>query len=164
MHRTSRAAHARTGIEAELDAVVDAYGRRKEQEALRKAEEEARAARPDPIERLRNLVREELITVFEELSEKYAEIGVSMHFNPSNLLGGGREIDIELGLDGNRTELHGITTDEAIAFNEVRFSKHFRGELTSGPSLRLRKLDAQAFREFVCERLMMLIRVAMRKY
>lgn len=163
VRRTSRVLPAPTSVEAELDALVLAYEDRKRQAAEDKAAEEADAARPDPIVLLREQITTELIPVINDLSAKYAGKGIGISFDPSNLLAGGRELDIELRIEGNRTELHGIVTKDAISFHEVRHSKDFRGELTSGPALRLRHLNAHTFQSFVCERLMLLIRMAMQR-
>ena len=115
----------------------------------------------DKIDALRTLLKTELIGVFVELMEKYSKTGVSMDMDASNFLEGGREIRFEFGVGECRTELLGTVTNDAIAFHEVRHNPHVRGELVSGPMLRLRNLDASAFREFICERLTILLRDAM---
>ncbi len=115
----------------------------------------------DKVEALRTLLKTELIGVFVELMEKYSKTGMSMDMDASNLLEGGRELRFEFGVKDCRTELLGTVTDDAIAFHEVRYNPHVRGELVSGPMLRLLNLDATAFREFICERLTILLRDAM---
>ena len=57
----------------------------------------------------------------------------------------------------------GTVTTEAIAFHETRYAPDLHGELLSGPMLRLRGLDAGVFRKFICERLTILLRGAMRR-
>ena len=86
-----------------------------------------------------------------------------MQMDASNFLQGGREISFEFGIGKHRVKLQGTVTNEAIAFHETRYSPNVRGELMSGPMLRTRNLDAQPFREFVCERLPVLLRQAMRR-
>ncbi len=69
----------------------------------------------------------------------------------------------EFGIGECRTQLHGTVTTEAIAFHETRYNPDVQGELLSGPMLRLRALDGDVFRSFVCERLTILLRDATRR-
>lgn len=117
----------------------------------------------DRIQQLRELTVNELVPVFVELAEKYAKSGISMQMDASNFLQGGREIKFEFGLGEYRSQLQGTVTREAIAFHETRHTPDLRGELTTGPMLRLRHLDGESFREFVCERLNALLRSAVRR-
>lgn len=117
--------------------------------------------RSDPIQALRETTINVLIPVFVELIEKYSEAGISLQMDASNFLEGGREIKFEFGLGEYRIDLHGTVTTEAIAFHETRHSPDVHGELVSGPMLRLRGLDGNTFRDFVCERMAALIRSAM---
>jgi hypothetical protein len=143
--------------ETELDALLDVMRRRGEKSS------EGDAAPESPLQRLRESLVNDLIPVFVELVEKYSKAGVSMQMDASNFLEGGREIRFEFSLNNHRTELHGTVTNEGIAFHEVRYSPDFHGELAAGPMLRLRGLNARTFREFVCERLALLIRGAIRR-
>ncbi|UCE58719.1 MAG: hypothetical protein JSU63_14900 [Phycisphaerales bacterium] len=132
---------------------------------LEREGESAEGAKPDkadPVETLRELTRTELVTVFIELKEKYAKSGIFMEMDASSFLSGGREIKFEMGLGEYRANLHGTVTSEAIAFHETRHSPDMHGELVSGPMLRLRGLDATMFREFICERLTLLLRTIAR--
>lgn len=140
-------------IENELDALVDTLKRREEQGAR-----DAGSSSQDRIEMLRQLTLTELIPVFVELMEKYATAGVSMEMDASNFLEGGREIRFEFGMSDCRSQLLGTVTTEAIAFHETRYTPDVHGELVSGPMLRLRNLTAETFREFVCERLSIVVR------
>jgi hypothetical protein len=133
------------------------------QERERRAREEASKPLPDPIQTLRELVVQELIPVFVELVEKYAENGISMQMDASNLLAGGRELAFEFGMAGCRMQLQGTVTQDSIAFHEVRHSPEVQGQLMAGPMLRQRHLDANTFREFICDRLTMLLRFAGRR-
>lgn len=121
------------------------------------------SVKPDPLKVLRERTLKEFIPIFVELVNKYSKAGVSMEMDASNFLRGGREIKFEFGIGDYRVQLHGTVTTEAIAFHETRYSPDVRGELISGPMLRLRQLDGAAFRGFVCERLAILIKSAMRR-
>lgn len=121
-------------------------------------------SRPDPIQELRELTINELVPVFVELVEKYSQSGINMQMDASSFLEGGREIRLEFGIGGHRMQLQGTVTAEAIAFHETRHSPGVQGELISGPMLRLRGLTGDIFRDFVCERLTLLLRAAMRRH
>ena len=138
--------------------LVTTLARRRQKEA-----EDGPSAQPDPVRALRGLMTTELIPVFVELVEKFSSSGISMQMDASNFLEGGREIKFEFGLGEFRSQLQGTVTTEGIAFHETRYSPDFQGELTSGPMLRLRGLNAATFRQFVCERLTFLLRAAARR-
>lgn len=144
--------------EAQLDTLLATI-----QERERKAREAASQPVVDPIQSLRELVVQQLIPVFVELVEKYSEHGISMQMDASNLLEGGRELAFEFGMGGCRMQLQGTVTQDSIAFHEVRHSPEVQGQLMAGPMLRMRHLDANAFREFICDRLTMLLRFAGRR-
>ena len=146
--------------EDELDSLVTAFSTHQNE---KKAADAAKAGRPDPIEILRSLTVNELVPTFVELVEKYSGAGISMQMDASNFLQGGREIRFEFALDEHRTQLLGTVTTEAIAFHETRYSPDVHGELASGPMLRLRTLTARTFREFLCQRLTLLLRNAIRR-
>jgi hypothetical protein len=118
--------------------------------------------RVDPLRRLRELMVQELIPVFMQLVEKYSSAGISMRMDASNFLEGGREIRFEFAIGDHRTILLGTVTTEAIAFHETRYSPLVNGELVSGPMLRLRGLTAAIFRQFICQRLAVLLRSMLR--
>ncbi len=144
--------------EGELDALLGSLHRQEQ-----RTEAPAPSAKVDRIQLLRELVMNELIPAFVELVDKYAPRGISMDMDASNLLQGGREIRFEFRLADYRTQLAGTATSDPIAFQETRYHPSRRGELVSGPMLSLRRLDANLFREFICERLTILARSAMRK-
>ena len=146
------------GAEDELDALIGVLNARSHQ-----AVGGADPLEDDPLLALRKLTLSTLVPVFVELVEKYSQSGISMQMDASNFLEGGREIKFEFGLGEYRSQLHGTVTTEGIAFHETRYSPDFQGELTSGPMLRLRGLDAAKFRQFVCERLTFLRRSAARR-
>ena len=143
--------------ESQLDKLLAAV---EERERLREVETKPPS---QPIQLLREMVVRELIPVFVELAEKYSNHGISMQMDASNLLEGGREIAFEFGLGGYRIQLEGTVTNDSIAFHEVRNSPEVHGQLMAGPMLRLRQLDASSFREFVCDRLTVLLRFAARR-
>ena len=124
---------------------------------------EPRVPPPDRMQQLRYLVTNELGLVFSVLAEKYASSGISMQMDASNFLQGGREVKLEFAIGEYRTQMHGTVTSEAIAFQETRHTPEMRGELMSGPMLRTRGLTAETFRNFVCERLAILLRSALRR-
>ncbi len=125
--------------------------------------EHGTSGQPDPIRALRQLMTAELIPVFVELVAKYSSSGISMQMDASSFLEGGREILFEFGIGDHRAQLLGTVTNEAISFHETRHSPQVRGELVSGPMLRLRQLDARVVRDFVCERMALLLRAVLRR-
>lgn len=155
--RTTPPTRTPMSVEDELDALLSVWQKRERERVATSTSD-----KPDPIQDLRALARGEFITIFVDLMEKYSEMGISMAMDASNFLEGGREIKFEFGFGEYRMNLHGTVTTEAIAFHETRYAPDVRGELTSGPMLRLRHLDGQAFRDFLCERLAVLLRTVMR--
>ena len=145
--------------ENELDILVAAMKEREQREAGKYG-----ALKPDALRTLRELLIMELVPAFVELVEKYSRSGISMQMDASNFLEGGREIRFEFGIGEHRTQLLGTVTAESIAFHETQYSPNMRGELVSGPMLRLRTLDVQVFRDFVCERLTRLVRSCTRRH
>ena len=131
---------------------------------LKEAERQLAETPPpaDPIQAVREQMLNEFIPIFLELAEKYGESKISLEMDAANLLRGGREIEFQFCVGEYRTKLHGTVTTEAIAFHETRYTPHIAGELTSGPMLRLRGLTGEIFRNFLCERLGVLLRTALR--
>ena len=158
VERTAPPPPPERNVEDDLDALDDVWQQR-EMERSAPGPQDA----PDPIQVLRDLTRTELVIVFLELMEKYSQVGIAMEMDASNFLEGGREIKFEFRFGEHRLDLQGTVTTEAIAFHETRFAPDVRGELASGPMLRLRHLDAKAFRDFLCERLTILLRGVMRQ-
>lgn len=143
--------------ELELDALLQTMRERSEHHVT------AEAKSNDRIQAFRAALINEYIPVFVELVEKYSRNGVSMQMDASNVLEGGRELKFDFTMGDYRSQLHGTVTSEGVAFHEVKYSPDFHGQLTAGPMLRIRNLSADGFREFVCERLALLIRMAMRR-
>jgi hypothetical protein len=146
--------------EHELDALIDSYENRTREEQLKLTRETHK--RTDPIECLRSQMTEELLPVFREVHDKYARAGFTMEMDVSTFLAGDRELTIEISFKEHRLELCGIVTRSAIAFTEIHYIGDTGGEIRSGPSMRLRNLNAMTFREFICDRLATLMRTAMR--
>ncbi len=151
-------AQTERNAEDELDSLIGFLRDRQKE-----GDGEDGALKPDAIQALRRLAINELIPVFVELVEKYSKSGISMQMDASNFLEGGREIKFEFGVGEYRSNLLGTVTTEAVAFHETRYDPDVQGELISGPMLRLRGLDGRVFRDFICERLALLIRAAMRR-
>jgi hypothetical protein len=141
-----------------LDTLITTFKERQKQAASESGE-----IAPDPIQAFRELMVNELVPSFVELGDKYSASGISMQMDASGFLEGGREVRFDFGIGDYRTQLHGTVTTEAIAFHETRYAPDLHGELLSGPMLRLKGLDAEAFRKFICERLTILLRGAMRR-
>lgn len=144
--------------EEELDSLITVLKERQQ-----RAADHNGGLDPDQIQALRELTINELVPIFVELMEKYSKSGISMHMDASSFLEGGREIKFEFGLGQHRTQLHGTVTTEAIAFHETRHTPDVHGELVSGPMVRLRSLNGEKFRNFICGRLTQLLRTAMRR-
>ncbi len=144
--------------EEELDTLISAIKRRETEAA-----DVGESVKQDPIRQLRHLVINELVSVFVELVEKYAKTGISMQMDASNLLEGGREVRFEFGVGDHRAQLLGTATNDVIAFHETRHSPEVHGDLVSGPMLRIRALTADSFRNFICERITLLLRAAIRR-
>lgn len=117
----------------------------------------------DLVEKARQLFAGELTQTLEEMSSKYAAKGITITMDAQPFLNGGREMKIEMSFGPHSCQLIGTITQDAIAFQEIRRSPCVNGELMSGPRLRLRALTKQVFRDFICERLTVLIRTASRQ-
>lgn len=147
---------ARTS-EDDLDGLITALETRKRRAVDQSVDKE------DRIELLRKAMFTDYIPVFVEVMEKYSPVGLGMEMDASKFLEGGRELRFEFGIEDFRAQLLGTVTTEAIAFHETRFSPDVRGELVSGPMLRLHTLTPDVFRQFLCERLSVLLRDYMRQ-
>jgi len=146
-----------TTQESELDALVHELKDRDES-----APGGSNGQPTNPIQRVRDIMVSELMPAFIELVEKYSRTGVKMEMDASDLLSGGREVSFAFSLGEHQLCLYGTVTTEAIAFHEVRRAPDVHGELASGPMLRLRGLGSTTFREFICERLCVLMRAVMK--
>jgi len=142
--------------DAGLDGLLSQY------EERRSAPPPSAPEKPDALAALRFLMTEQLIPVFNDLARKYAGQGLEMRLDAENLLKGGKEFTMEFHLDGSRAKLSAVVTTQTIAFHETRSVKQVAGELTSAPALSLRELNADVFHRFLCERLKLLVRTAMR--
>ncbi len=144
--------------ENDLDRLLTTIAERARRDNVQKT-----APKLDPLILLRDKVVKELVPTFVELVEKYGQGGVAMQMDASNLLEGGRELNFEFAFSGHRMELQGTVVTDAIAFHEVRHAPDLQGQMVAGPMLRLKTLSCKTFREFVCGRIMVLIRLAHRR-
>lgn len=115
------------------------------------------------LDRLREKMRSELLPAFEQLRGKYEDRGVVIAIDAEKFLSGGVELIIEIKFDMFGLRLEGTVTSEGIAFHETRIADDMTGVVTTGPMLRTRNLNGQAFREFICERVAQLVRSANRR-
>lgn len=143
----------RPSAEQELDVLLDQL-----ESAEQSEKQAAGSSEPDLVQRLREFLMNEMIPVFSDLRDKYAETGISLSMDAAAFLEGGREIRFEFELKGHRLQLLGTVTSDSIAFCETRYAPHIRGELVSGARLRIRHLTPQSFRDFICEHLSVLVR------
>jgi len=101
----------------------------------------------------------DLCPLVDDLAAKYVTCGIALRMDITDLLAGGRGIDIAIDFQGQGLRLVGIATDVGIAFQETRVHQGIDGTITSGPMLRTRKLTNDQFRDFVCDHIAALIRV-----
>lgn len=144
--------------ENELDRLLITIEERKRREQVRRV-----TPKVEPILALREKTVRELVPAFVDLVEKYGQMGVAMQMDASSLLEGGRELNFEFAFGAFRMELQGTVVTDAIAFHEVRHAPDVQGQMVAGPMIRLKTLTAKSFREFVCGRIMVLIRLANRR-
>jgi hypothetical protein len=145
--------------EGEVDTLLALYAQRKDKRERPVTGHQV----ADPIQLLREKVVQEFVPVFSELAEKYEASGLTMEMDASDLMAGGREVKFEFAVGEHRSVLQGTATSDGIAFQETRYTPQLEGRLTSGPMLRLRNLTAQVFRDFICTRLSVLLRTALRQ-
>lgn len=144
------------GVSAEekLDALLGSLIR---QESGKRGEGRE-GEKASPLEVLRRQMREELIPAFDEIRKKYESLGISMTMDASDFLDGGRHITLEFAREPYIIRLEGAVTDRAIGFNEVHSTRLVEGTIKSGPMLMTRRLSVEQFREFVFERVAILIK------
>ena len=149
---------ARRSVEEQLDALLHAEKDR--QERLQDSSTEAKAS---ALDEMRRQMREQLLSVFDDLRTKYEPSGILMEIDADDFLSGGVKLTIEVQYDLHGMRLEGTATSSGIAFHETRFSDSVAGVVTTGPMLGARTLSGQTFREFMCERVGQLVRSAMRR-
>jgi len=158
IERTKPPVQVEQTTENELDRLLVIIEDRKRRAHLQKAKPKA-----DPLIALRDITVKELVPTFVDLVEKYGQTGVAMQMDASSLLEGGREVKFEFAFGAYRMELQGTVVTDAIAFHEVRHAPDLQGQMVAGPMLRLKTLSAKTFRDFICGRIMILIRLAHRR-
>lgn len=112
---------------------------------------------------LRRLISRELIPVFEDIKAKYESYGIALSMDVSDFLQGGRGVVIKFDTPPRSIELEGTVINEGIAFNEIQSYGGVPGAICSGPMLRVRRLTAEAFRDFICAQLAPLVRTKLRQ-
>lgn len=117
----------------------------------------------DPVETLRVQIIDEFAPAFQELIDKYAPSGISLELDASDFLAGGRTLKMSFKHGEHRSLLEGTVTSDMVAFLETRYSPCCDGQLLRGPALRLRGLTVDKFREFVCQRLAILLKLAIKR-
>jgi hypothetical protein len=139
--------------ERSLDALLNSRDSRRDAASQKTAQ-----PKPTPEDDLRDLFHASFIPVVEDLNDRYAERGVSVFMDASDFLSGGRSIAIEITFEHRRHRIEGTVISGAIACTESRFVKGAPGAVTGGPRLRTRDLDEHAFREFLYDRMIQLVK------
>jgi len=142
--------------ESQLDALfqtVQQRQREKKEQASRKL---------DSIERLRRHVRTELVPVMEELAAKYSSNGVTLNWNFDDLLNGGRKLLLEIGVWEYSLILRGTAIRDVIGFEKIQCCGSLEGAIASGPMLSINILNADTFREFLCNQIASVVRTTLR--
>jgi len=149
-------ANAQGDVERRLDALLN---RRVDPEPVVPAPEPS-----DPLSRLRSRFADSFVAIVDELRGKYVANGVDLSLDAADFLGGGRQFTITIEFSGHGMRLEATVTDSIVAFSQTRFTASDRAGLTaSGPSLRTRDLSANDFRNFVCERIALLVQSALKR-
>ncbi len=146
-------------VEEQLDALLEVGKRRPSGEDPGSASD----VRTSALDDLRSLLRDELLAVFQDIRAKYAPAGILMEIDAEGFLAGGATLTIEVQFESCGMRMEGTATSGGLAFQETRFSNKVPGVVTTGPMLSARKLSAEAFREFLCERVGQLVRSAVRR-
>jgi len=111
----------------------------------------------------RELLVRELSPVVDDLCVKYAPSGVTLRMIADKIINGGRNLTIEIEYNAQGMRLDGTVRGSVIAFQQTRYSHTDRAGLTaSGSTLRIRDLNADMFRAFLCDRIASLVRSALR--
>ena len=143
-----------TDLEEQLDSLLLEHGRQRQE-----ADAPDRPEPPkSPIDVFRDRFSQQLIPLAEAVAERYREKGIGVTMDASDLLGGGRDVKIEITFGNNRTVLEGTVLAEAMAFNETRYISARGGMVMGGPMLRGRRLTNDGFVEFLYDRIIALVR------
>ena len=161
LRRAKAKTAARGESEAKLDTLLEQHARKLREEELRK---ENNARKQDPMEDIRELFETELMPAFDNLREKYRANDISLELDALKLLQGGREIVIDIEYAGVGMRFDGTVMSNVIAFQLTRYSSQDPAGITaSGPTLRVRGLTANRFRDFICQRIAALVQAVMQR-
>ncbi len=144
---------------SELESTLDALLTRQGDRGQTCPEAAEPATDISPIDKLRQIVSTRLLPLVGQISERYAEKGVTVAMDASDFLDGGRGLLIEIQYSDHRCRLEGTVTSDAIAFHETRLSVS-GGTVIGGPMLRMRQLTDEAFGSFLYERIISLVKAA----
>ena len=160
--RRSKAKNSARGEgEVKLDSLLDQHTRQEEEEKLRL---QRSSQKLDPMDRIRELFENELMPAFDELREKYRDKEVSLELDALGLLRGGREIVIDVEYAGIGMRFDGTVMSNVIAFQLTQYSKQDPSGITaSGPTLRIRDLTPDKFRDFTCQRIASLVHAVIQR-
>lgn len=112
---------------------------------------------------LRERFKDDLIPAFQDLAEKYAADGVTLHMDVALFLSGGHELLIDVQFGNHGIRLLGTVLPNRIAFQKTQYMNNLGAAMTSGPTLRTRDLTREEFREFVCSHISELVRSSLRR-
>ena len=161
LRRAKAKSAARGASEAKLDSLLEQHARKLRDEELKK---ENNSPKSDPMENIRDLFETELMPAFDDLREKYRKNDISLELDALKLLQGGREIVIDIEYGGVGMRFDGTVMTNVIAFQLTRYSTRDPAGITaSGPTLRVRGLTADKFRDFICQRIAALIQAVMQR-
>ena len=149
--------------EAELDALLKAHEVQKEENARG---QDKPVSKPSPVQELRQRFGQYFVPSVENLAQRLGKRGIVVQMDPSDFLGGGRGILIEVSFEGRGMLLEGTVLPDAIAFQETRFeneSKSGGGRISGGPMLRTRSLTDEKFVKFLYERVIKLVQEVARR-
>ncbi len=148
-----------TGVpEDQLDALLEKVEEKRASRGFEQQESE-----PDVVDVFRGLMRQVYMPVFEALRAKYASKGIAMELDADEFLGGGPLLRIKFAYGDLTMDLDGTVMRGGVAFYIVRGVGNNKGAVVSGPMLRIRKLTAEDFREFIVDHLSQLIKDALRQ-
>ena len=145
--------------EETLDELLNAHHQRSSSASGKTADGAPRSR----LDIFRDKLSGELGSAFEELKRKYESQGLVLNLDAEEFLLGGRRLNIEFRLQNYSVRLEGTVLESGIAFNEIRSIGGVAGAISSGPTLRIRDLTADEFREFVCGRIALLLRSVLRE-
>jgi len=140
----------------QLEGMLDAVLARKEQKKPSEAAEQQQARTRSPIDMIRDVVAAQLVPTATRVAERYRPKGFDVAVDAADLLGGGRDLTLDICFGDHRLLMQGTAMPEGIAFNETLFIGGQGGTLAPGPMLRNRRLSPEGFADFLYERMIAL--------